>query len=254
MMLSSAVHSSSSSSPCAYGAGGYSSCISPVYAKSYTPAASFLVVYCLHENNRLVANSSARIAYFFFGFNRVRIRIRAILGLVNGSVVSGSAESDRNGDVGNGGQGSAHDVDDMKNSPLLIALAYYGETPLAGPAANPQIVDFLKATSYPNPASDEIPWCSAFLVWCFKEAGIIVEANAAALSWQKYSVETDQPRIGDVVVLSWVADGRDRSHVGLFIREALNGIWVLGGNQNDTVDITLWKKTAVLSFRSYTGL
>lgn len=141
----------------------------------------------------------------------------------------------------------------MKPSPLLLALSFYGETPLAGPAANQQIVDFLKATTYPDPQSDEIPWCSAFLVWIFKQSGLDTPADASAISWLKYSEPTDQPRLGDVVVLEWSDAKGQHRHVGLFIREVLNGIYILGGNQNNTVDIDLWKKTAVLSYRRYAG-
>jgi len=141
----------------------------------------------------------------------------------------------------------------MKPSPLLAALAWYGETPLAGPATNAAIVEFLKATSYPNPQSDEIPWCSAFLVWLFRECGVDTPADASAVSWMKYSTETDQPHMGDIVVLEWSDEAGLHRHVGFFIREVLNGVFVLAGNQNGTVDIALWKKRAVLSYRRYAG-
>lgn len=141
----------------------------------------------------------------------------------------------------------------VKGNPILAALSFYGEKPIAGPGTNEQIVAFLKATTYPDPASDEIPWCSAFLVWIFQQCGIATPANAAAISWMKYSVPTDQPRLGDVVVLEWHDAQGVHRHVGLFVREVLNGIYILAGNQDGTVDIALWKKRAVLSYRRYTG-
>lgn len=139
-----------------------------------------------------------------------------------------------------------------KPNPVLAALSFYGERPISGPNANAQIIEFLRATTYPDPASDEIPWCSAFLVWIFKECGINTPANAAAISWMRYSTETDQPRLGDVVVLEWHDAQGVHRHVGLFIREVINGIYILAGNQDGTVDIALWKKRAVLSYRRYT--
>jgi len=140
-----------------------------------------------------------------------------------------------------------------QQSPMLAALSFYGEKPLKGPAANQQIIEFLKATSYPDPASDEIPWCSAFLVWIFKECCVDTPANAAAISWMQYSKKTDEPRIGDVVVLEWHNAKGVHRHVGLFVREVLNGIYILAGNQDGTVDIALWKKADVLSYRRYAG-
>lgn len=137
----------------------------------------------------------------------------------------------------------------MKNSPLLIALSYYGETPLAGPLSNPHIQSFLTASGIAPDSPDETPWCSAFLVWCFQQCGISVPATAAAISWLSVGTETHDPIIGDIVVLAWPPEQVKHSHVGFFIREVENGIFVLAGNQNNTVDISLWKKADVLSYR-----
>jgi uncharacterized protein (TIGR02594 family) len=171
------------------------------------------------------------------------------LGIVNGRKVRNIAGPDIDRSAGNGDQGSTHSVDIMKNTPLLIALSYYGDTPVAGPLSNPHIQQFLAAAGMAPDSPDETPWCSAFLVWCFQQAGIPVPANAAAISWMQVGSETHDPVIGDVVVLAWPPDKIEHSHVGFFIREVANGIYVLAGNQNETVDISLWKKADVLSYR-----
>jgi len=137
----------------------------------------------------------------------------------------------------------------MKNSPLLIALSYYGDTPVAGPLSNPDIQRFLEAAGLPADSPDETPWCSAFLVWCFNQCGISVPANAATISWLAVGNETHDPVIGDVVVLAWPPDAVAHHHVGFFIREVGGGIYVLAGNQDNMVDIALWKKADVLSYR-----
>jgi uncharacterized protein (TIGR02594 family) len=134
-------------------------------------------------------------------------------------------------------------------SPLILALEYYGETPIPGAGANKRILDFIAATTYPDKTSDEVPWCSAFLVYIFQRCGINTTANAAALSWMQCGTSTDQPRVGDVVVLRWEDTNGVHAHVGLFIRETANGVYVLAGNQDNTVDIALWKKRSVLSYR-----
>lgn len=137
----------------------------------------------------------------------------------------------------------------MTSHPVLAALHYYGERPLSGKMSNPQILEFIKATSYPDTGSDEVPWCSAFLVYIFQQCGINTSANAAARSWLNYSVPTDQPSLGDVVVLAWPAAAPTNAHVGLFIRETAELVYILAGNQNDEVDISPWRKRSVLSYR-----
>jgi len=137
----------------------------------------------------------------------------------------------------------------MTQNPVLAGLSFYGERPLAGPPANPQILEFLKATTYPDTTSDEVPWCSAFLVFLFGHCGIETSANAAALSWMNFSEPTDDPHMGDVVIFAWPAAAPVNYHVGLFVRETDNLVYILAGNQNDEVDICAWRKRSVLSYR-----
>ena len=132
---------------------------------------------------------------------------------------------------------------------VLAALLMYGESPIAGPKANQHLLDFLAATSYPKGTSDEVPWCSAFLVWIFQQCGIKTNATAAAISWLGFGSQISEPVIGDVVVLGWPVSGPINHHVGLFIREVADGIYILAGNQDNTVDIALWKKQDVLGYR-----
>lgn len=137
----------------------------------------------------------------------------------------------------------------MNQNPVLAALSFYGESPIAGKMANEQILAFLKATSYPVTDSDEVPWCSAFLVYIFQQCGIETTANAAALSWLNFSENTDQPKLGDVVVLGWPKETKANHHVGLFIREKAEVVYILAGNQHNEVDIVAWNKADVLSYR-----
>ena len=45
-----------------------------------------------------------------------------------------------------------------------------------------RILEYFTATSY-KAQSDTVPWCSAFVNWCMKEAGITGSDSAAAKSW-----------------------------------------------------------------------
>lgn len=141
----------------------------------------------------------------------------------------------------------------MNQKALLVALSFYGEQPIPGYKANPQILEFLAATSYPLFESDEVPWCSAFMIWCYKQANIEVSANAAARSWLAVGERTDNPKLGDIVVIGYPRENPANFHVGFFIRETTNLVYVLAGNQNDTVDITPWRKRSVLEYRVSPG-
>lgn len=141
----------------------------------------------------------------------------------------------------------------MTQSPLLLGLSFYGETPLAGKATNESIRQFLESAGLPPDVEDEVPWCSAFLVWLFQQCCIETPANASALSWNSYSQPTDQPTLGDIVVLAWPKENPVNHHVGIFIRETAELVYILAGNQNNEVDITPWRKRSVLSYRRYVG-
>lgn len=137
----------------------------------------------------------------------------------------------------------------MQDDMLLEALKWYGESPIAGPAANPTILEMLASTSYPKGTTDEVPWCSAFLNWIGEKVGMKVTGSAAAFSWASWGMVAANPVLGDVVVLGWVDKMGQHYHVGLYIRETPDDIWILAGNSNDTVNISLWKKKDVIAIR-----
>ena len=137
----------------------------------------------------------------------------------------------------------------MREELLMRALEFYGEAPISGEDANENILHFLRATSYPVGTSDEVPWCSAFLCYLFAKIGRPTPANASAISWAKYGTQTKSPTLGDLVIFEWKEGSATRHHVGIFIRAVGTNLWVLAGNQNSRVDISLWKNRSVLSYR-----
>lgn len=137
----------------------------------------------------------------------------------------------------------------MREELLMRALEFYGEAPFSGEDANENILKLLRATSYPVGTSDEVPWCSAFLCYLFAKIGRPTPANASAYSWLKYGTTTGTPVLGDIVLFQWREGEKYKHHVGIFIRAVGSSLWVLGGNQNNEVDICLWKNRSVLSYR-----
>jgi uncharacterized protein (TIGR02594 family) len=75
-----------------------------------------------------------------------------------------------------------------------------------------------------------VDWCSAFVNWCVRQAGLAGTNHALASSWLKNGQRLDGPRLGAVVVIR-----RDKraGHVAFLDKEGDE--WkLLGGNQKPT--------------------
>lgn len=127
-----------------------------------------------------------------------------------------------------------------------IAVREIGEREAAGSENNPRVLEYHDATTL-SANQDSVPWCSSFVNWCFKEAGIDGTKSAMARSWLKWGKEVKRPYKGCVVVFS---RGLPPSgHVGFFVEESNGLIGCLGGNQSDMVNISYYPKSRVLGYR-----
>ena len=137
------------------------------------------------------------------------------------------------------------------SSPWLeIARGEIGVKEIAGELANPRILEYLRSTSLGawGQGRDETAWCSAFVNWCVVQAGIEGTGSAMARSWLGWGVEC-APEPGCIVVLK---RGKPPSgHVG-FLDEWSgpdNTIRLLGGNQQNAVNVTTYPTSRVLGYR-----
>jgi uncharacterized protein (TIGR02594 family) len=122
-----------------------------------------------------------------------------------------------------------------------------GVRELPGVQHNSRILEYHDATSF-RATSDEVPWCSSFVNWCFQQNGYEGTRSAAARSWLLWGQEIE-PEYGAVVVL---ARGGNPAlgHVGFFTDRRPDGkILLLGGNQRDSVSIAAYPHERVLSYR-----
>ncbi len=116
---------------------------------------------------------------------------------------------------------------------------------------NPRILEYHRATTLPDHAArlDETPWCSSFVNWCMKRAGIKRTRSARARDWLKWGKELRKPQRGCVVVFSRPGGGPKAGHVGFYVGEVGTSIQLLGGNQSNAVSITNYPKSRVLGYR-----
>ena len=113
---------------------------------------------------------------------------------------------------------------------------------------NKRILEYHRCTDL-MATEDKVSWCSAFVCWCFESIGIRSTRSAAARSWLKWGVELTTPKRGCVVILWRGKKSGWQGHVGFFIKEDKDNIWILGGNQSDSVNISKYSKKRLLGYR-----
>lgn len=129
---------------------------------------------------------------------------------------------------------------------LEVAQSERGTKEIPGSGDNPRIIEY-HATTTLRAVDDSVPWCSAFVNWCMKQAGIKGTGLANARSWLDWGENLGHPKAGAVVILSRGAP--PSGHVGFFLRQEGDRIAVLGGNQSDQVKVSTFPASMVLGYR-----
>lgn len=143
-----------------------------------------------------------------------------------------------------------------QNAPSWMwhAFAEYklGVNEVAGPKANPRIVEYHKATNLgmnPMAFSDETPWCSSFVNFVMEQAGEKTTKSAMARSWLKWGQSVHPPVYGAIAVF-WRGQPQGISgHVAFYVGEEGSNIWVLGGNQYNSVSFAKYPRMRLLGYR-----
>lgn len=133
--------------------------------------------------------------------------------------------------------------------PFEIALQEFGIYEIVGKVHSPRVLKYFKAIGHKWVKDDETAWCAAFVNWCLLQADKPHTGSLAARSFLTYGTETKRPALGDLVVLWRGSKNGTLGHVGFVIRVTENYIYILGGNQQDHVNIQRFSKTQLLGFR-----
>lgn len=139
------------------------------------------------------------------------------------------------------------------NTPRWVKIAYdeISEREIPGPQENPRIVQYFKSvgakTSYRDDVDD---WASAFTEWSLNQAGIHGPKSDDPFAWLQWGSKLDEPVLGCIVVMSFSG----LRHVGFYFGEEGDFVRVLGGNEDDAVNIFRYPKTAVHGYRWPPGL
>lgn len=132
---------------------------------------------------------------------------------------------------------------------VINALKYYGTRTIQGEKNNSDILKFFEAIGHDWVKNDEVPWCAAFLNYILQISGIENTRKLNARSFLDIGEKVSQPILGDIAVF-WRLDPQGTlGHVGIFVSQDEKNIFVLGGNQQDQVNIVPIPKIRLLSYQ-----
>jgi uncharacterized protein (TIGR02594 family) len=120
---------------------------------------------------------------------------------------------------------------------------------MSGEESNERINEYHASTGFKD-YDDEDAWCSSFVNWCFKQAGLTGTNHPGARSWhdQNWGSEvTKSPEPGDIAVFSRTG-GNAKSwsgHVGFFLGFDGDSVRLLGGNQGNCVSVANFPRDGV---------
>lgn len=144
----------------------------------------------------------------------------------------------------------------MQITAYKLAERFVGIKEVGGTVDNPMIMSML-TLDMDWPKNDEVPWCSAFVNYVCWLLRLPRSKNLRARSWLQVgaAVPLEQAAPGfDVVVLKRGTDHGINvidapGHVGFYSGHDVASIEVLGGNQADTVKVSRYPTSSLLSVR-----
>ena len=115
--------------------------------------------------------------------------------------------------------------------------------------ANKRILEYFKASGFwgKDDSGGKNAWCGSFVAWVMKQHGIKPVAKAfRAKQWITFGKKLDQPVYGAIGVKSRKGGG----HVAFIVGKSKDGkeYYMLGGNQDDKVQISIYPKKVWTTF------
>lgn len=129
---------------------------------------------------------------------------------------------------------------------MELALKEVGQAEVPGAKSNPRIIEYRTMAGLPFGAMDDgkVPWCAIFVNAMLAQAGVKTSGSAMARSFVRHPdfIRIEQPMVGCITVIASPSRGAAAGHV--FFYSAEKGIMLqgLGGNQNDSVSVEMFRK------------
>ena len=135
-------------------------------------------------------------------------------------------------------------------TPYRLAERFIGTKEVPGSGDNAQVLAMLKLDA-DWPEHDEVPWCSAFVNYVCWLLRLPRSKSLMARSWLDVGIPVGRysEMIGfDIVVLSR-GNNPNHGHVGFFASAIGDQIYILGGNQSNTVSVQGYNLNRVVGIR-----
>lgn len=114
------------------------------------------------------------------------------------------------------------------------------------------ISDFIRRSAGINVDPRVTPWCAGFVNGVLGASGVQGTGKLTARSFLNFGTATDQPKTGDIVVITRGGKQNDwQGHVGFFQGFDSSGrVLILGGNQSNGVNVRAFDRSRVLGYRT----
>jgi len=115
---------------------------------------------------------------------------------------------------------------------------------------NPKVLGYFRDAGHPQVTNDETAWCAAFVGAMLHRAGMKGTGLLTARSYLNWGVPIDRKdaQEGDIVIFTR-GNSTWQGHVGFFVRDDLDTITVLGGNQANAVNRRPYSAKNLLGIR-----
>ncbi len=135
-------------------------------------------------------------------------------------------------------------------NPSWLDLAWrdVGIREVDGTPGNPDVMRYYKDVGADWVKDDDVAWCAAFAGSCLERAGLTSTRSLMARSYLKWGQKISRPRMGAVAVLRR-GKNKNLGHVGFYVGENGRSVFLLGGNQSDSVSIGSYAKSRLLGYR-----
>lgn len=146
----------------------------------------------------------------------------------------------------------------MTTTPFAVAQRFVGLKETGGATSTPLVLAMLRLDAG-WVEDDQTPWCSAFVNFICFVLGVTRSRSLAARSWLIVgtSIPLTDAQVGhDIVVLTRGPGEQPPAsviaapgHVGFYAGQDATNVYLLAGNQGDSVSIAAFPKSRILGIR-----
>jgi uncharacterized protein (TIGR02594 family) len=101
-----------------------------------------------------------------------------------------------------------------------------------------------------NKQPDSVFWCASFICWVLENCGLKSTNSMSARRFERFGIDSStNPLPGDIWVKHRNGKSSGQGHVGILLKFTKDFVWVLGGNQNDEVNVTMYSRSNETAIR-----